>query len=87
MKLPCSKAARRVPETIILLFRPFLRLFPVVQRMESEAAHSPPSSAEVKVRCSSKSALSHVIIDIESLKTEHILEALKILSVNTLKLT
>jgi hypothetical protein len=55
--------------------------------MESEAAHSPPSSVEVKVRCSSKSALSHVITDIESLKTEHILEALKILSVNTLKLT
>jgi hypothetical protein len=55
--------------------------------MKSEAAHSSPSSAEVKVRCSCKSALSHVIIDIESLKTELILEALKILSVNTLKLT
>jgi hypothetical protein len=46
--------------------------------MESDAAHSPPSSAEVKVRCSWKSALSHAIINIKSLKTENILETLKI---------
>lgn len=48
--------------------------------MESEAAHSPPLSAEVKVTYSCKSALSPAIIDTKSLKTGHILEALKILN-------
>lgn len=87
MELPCSKVPRRAAGTNTLLFRAFLWLFPWVQRMESEAAHSPPSSAELKVRCSCKLTFSHTIVDIKSLKTEHNLAALKILSVNTLKLT
>jgi len=54
--------------------------------MDCDATHSPPSSAGVKIKRTCKSTLSNVLIDLKSLKTDHILEAQKILSDNKLKL-